>query len=184
MPERRRLPNERQAITHKMDIAGHEGYITVGLYEDGTPGELFINMSKEGSTISGVMDCFAIVASLALQYGVPLEDLCSKLAHTRFEPSGWTKNQDIKFAKSPMDYVGRWLISKFLKPPSQQQENKKAVPPSSNESAGAMLISAEHPEGVTISTQTTDAPACKDCGAITVRNGACYVCMNWTEGCS
>jgi ribonucleoside-diphosphate reductase alpha chain len=171
MPERRKLPNERQAITHKMEIAGHEGYITVGLYEDGTPGELFINMSKEGSTISGVMDCFAIVASLALQYGVPLEELCNKLAHTRFEPSGWTKNQDIKYAKSIMDYVGRWLISKFLK--SSVTEVKD-------------LTQKVITQNASITTQTTDAPTCKDCGAITVRNGACYVCMNCgrTEGCS
>src|SRR5712692_3008558 len=111
---RRKLPDERRAITHKFDIQGHEGYITVGIYEDGTPGEIFLVMSKEGSTISGLMDAFATSISLALQYGVPLEVLVKKFAHTRFEPSGFTKNPEIPIAKSITDYIFRWLASKFL----------------------------------------------------------------------
>jgi ribonucleoside-diphosphate reductase alpha chain len=113
-PRRRRLPDERAAITHKFDIAGHEGYITVGLYEDGLPGELFIVMAKEGSTISGFADAFAQAISYALQYGVPLQDLVDKFSHVRFEPSGMTRNPDVRFAKSIVDYIFRWMASNFL----------------------------------------------------------------------
>jgi ribonucleoside-diphosphate reductase alpha chain len=115
-PYRRRLPAERAAITHKFDIAGHEGYITVGLYEDGQPGEIFLKMAKEGSTISGLMDTFATTVSVALQYGVPLHDLVHKFAHVRFEPSGFTSNPEIPIAKSIVDYIFRWLGSRFLPP--------------------------------------------------------------------
>ena len=115
-PYRRRLPAERQAITHKFDIAGHEGYITVGLYDDGQPGEIFLKMAKEGSTISGLMDTFATTVSVALQYGVPLHDLVHKFAHVRFEPSGFTANPEIPIAKSIVDYIFRWLGSRFLPP--------------------------------------------------------------------
>ena len=114
MPRRRKLPNERLSITHKFSIAGHEGYLHVGMYEDGAPGEIFIKMSKEGTTLSGVMDTLALSLSLNLQYGVPLEVLCEKLVHTRFEPSGFTTNEEIPMAKSMMDYLGRWLALKFL----------------------------------------------------------------------
>jgi ribonucleoside-diphosphate reductase alpha chain len=113
-PHRRRLPSERQAITHKFDISGHEGYITVGLYPDGKPGEIFLKMAKEGSTVSGLMDTFATSVSLALQYGVPLRDLVNKFAHVRFEPSGFTGNQEIPIAKSIVDYIFRWMGSRFL----------------------------------------------------------------------
>src|SRR5206468_8760534 len=113
-PARRKLPDERQSITHKFSIAGHEGYITVGMYEDGTPGEIFLTMSKEGSTISGLMDTIATMTSLALQYGVPLETLVQKFAHSRFEPSGFTPNPEIRIAKSIPDYIFRWLGTKFL----------------------------------------------------------------------
>src|SRR5690606_12593770 len=113
-PQRRRLPDERQAITHKFSIAGHEGYLTVGLYEDGTPGEIFITMAKQGSVISGLIDCFATAISISLQYGVPLQALCDKFSHTRFEPSGITTNPDIRIAKSIADYIFRWLSLKFL----------------------------------------------------------------------
>jgi ribonucleoside-diphosphate reductase alpha chain len=115
-PYRRRLPAERQAITHKFDISGHEGYITVGLYDDGQPGEIFLKMAKEGSTISGLMDTFATTVSVALQYGVPLHDLVHKFAHVRFEPSGFTSNPEIPIAKSIIDYIFRWLGSRFLAP--------------------------------------------------------------------
>jgi ribonucleoside-diphosphate reductase alpha chain len=113
-PYRRRLPAERQAVTHKFEIAGHEGYITVGLYPDGTPGEIFLKMAKEGSTVSGLMDSFATAISLSLQYGVPLRDLVNKFGHVRFEPAGFTGNQEIPIAKSIVDYIFRWLGSRFL----------------------------------------------------------------------
>src|SRR5438445_7957170 len=116
LPHRRRLPSERTAVTHKFDIAGHEGYITVGLYPDGQPGEIFLKMAKEGSTVSGLMDSFATTVSVALQYGVPLRDLVNKFAHVRFEPSGFTGNQEIPIAKSIVDYIFRWLGSRFLGP--------------------------------------------------------------------
>ena len=111
---RHRLSDERASITHKFSIAGHEGYITVGLYQTGQPGEIFIKMAKEGSTVSGLMDAFATSISLALQHGVPLKVLCEKFAHTRFEPSGWTGNEQIGYAKSLMDYIFRWLQLRFL----------------------------------------------------------------------
>ena len=118
-PARRKLPDERQAITHKFDISGHEGYITVGLFEDGMPGEIFLVMAKEGSTISGFADAFAQAISYALQYGVPLQALVDKFSHVRFEPSGMTKNADVRFAKSIVDYIFRWMASKFLSPEAQ-----------------------------------------------------------------
>src|SRR3990172_4085893 len=114
LPHRHRLPAERAALTHKFDIAGHEGYITVGLYPDGQPGEIFLKMAKEGSTVSGLMDTLATTISVALQYGVPLRDLVNKFAHVRFEPSGFTGNSEIPIAKSIVDYVFRWLGSRFL----------------------------------------------------------------------
>src|SRR5206468_4201585 len=111
---RRRLPDERRAITHKFSIAGHDGYVTVGMYEDGQPGEIFLVMAKEGSVVSGLMDCFATAVSMALQYGVPLQVLVDKFSHVRFEPSGFTNNPEIPIAKSIVDYIFRWLASKFL----------------------------------------------------------------------
>ena len=111
---RHRLPAERASVTHKFGLSGHEGYITVGLYPNGQPGEIFIRMAKEGSTVSGLMDSFATAVSLALQHGVPLRVLCEKFAHTRFEPSGWTGNEQIGYAKSIMDYIFRWIQIRFL----------------------------------------------------------------------
>ncbi len=111
---RHRMPEERLSITHKFSVGGHEGYLTVGLYKDGMPGEIFITMAKEGSTVSGLMDSFACAVSIGLQHGVPLKLLCEKFAHTRFEPSGWSHNPDIGFAKSIMDYIFRWLQLRFL----------------------------------------------------------------------
>ena len=111
---RHRLPDERLSITHKFKVGGHEGYLTVGLYKNGMPGELFITMAKEGSAVSGLMDSFACAVSIALQHGVPLKLLCEKFAHTRFEPSGWSNNPDIGYAKSIMDYIFRWLQLRFL----------------------------------------------------------------------
>src|SRR5207248_8060230 len=118
---RRKLPDERKAVTHKFDIGGHEGYLTVGLYEDGTPGELFVTMAKEGSTISGLMDAFATQTSYALQFGVPLKFMVDKFSHMRFEPSGFTKNKEIPIAKSIVDYIFRWMASHFL-PVEDQDE--------------------------------------------------------------
>jgi len=118
-PQRERLPDERVAVTHKFSIQGHEGYVTVGMYEDGRPGEIFIVMSKQGSTLRGVMDAFATAISIALQYGVPLDTLCDKFSHTRFEPQGFTTNPDIRIAKSITDYIFRWLALKFL--PAEQR---------------------------------------------------------------
>ena len=114
--QRQRLPDERASTTHKFSVGGSEGYITVGMYEDGRPGEVFIKMSKEGSTLSGVMDGLALTISIGLQYGVPLKVLVDKLINTRFEPSGFTENPEIRMASSLLDYVGRWLGGKFLSP--------------------------------------------------------------------
>jgi ribonucleoside-diphosphate reductase alpha chain len=176
-PVRRRLPDERKAIVHHFNVGGYEGYLTVGFYEDGSPGEIFITTAKEGSTVSGLMDCFATAVSLALQYGLPLQVLCSKFSHTRFEPSGWTGNPEIGYAKSLADYVARWLALRFLPhtspPPTSAGTEAKASTP-------AYLSEDELNEG------QTDAPACMDCGAIMSRNGSCYGCTNCgrTSGCS
>ena len=196
-PVRRRLPDERRAITHKFEIAGHEGYITVGLYEDGTPGEIFLVMAKEGSTISGFADAFAQAISYALQYGVPLQVLVDKFSHVRFEPSGTTHNPQIRFAKSIVDYVLRWMATKFLSPEEQfwagvnspegsgeQQEWPEQLelapvnPGETGERAAA-------PPYAAVQNQE-DAPPCAICGAIMVRSGSCYKCVNCgsTSGCA
>ena len=195
-PLRRKLPDERRSITHKFDIAGHEGYITAGMYEDGQPGEIFITMSKEGSTISGLMDSFATAVSMALQYGVPLRVLVDKFSHMRFEPSGFTKNPDIPMAKSIMDYIFRWLASKFLDGDAQQEVGiVKAERETEEVSKKVVPLAPQGPRGgapvvATISSVTSlyqqDAPPCPDCGAIMIRSGACYKCMNCgaVSGCS
>ncbi len=191
---RRRLPDERHAITHKFSINGHEGFLTVGLYEDGQPGEIFLLMAKEGSTISGLMDSFAQAVSVALQYGVPLQILVDKFTHSRFEPSGFTKNPEIPMAKSVMDYIFRWLASKFLS--REAQEVAGVIQRSEPRPAEVAAAEAEkdgeasagnggHLAPVTFLLQQ-DAPSCHDCGSIMVRNGSCYKCMNCgsTSGCS
>ena len=149
-PVRRKLPDERQAITHKFDIAGHEGYITVGLFEDGMPGEIFLVMAKEGSTISGFADAFAQAISYALQYGVPLQALVDKFSHVRFEPSGMTKNADVRFAKSIVDYIFRWMASKFLSPEAQFRagvNNRDEAVEEPTVGAGAESRAGHHREG-------------------------------------
>ena len=266
-PRRERLPDTRNSITHKFNVAGHEGYITVGLYPDGRPGELFITMAKEGSTIGGMMDCFGTAVSMSLQYGVPLEVYVKKFSHTRFEPMGHTKNPDVRFAKSIIDYIFRWLAVTFL--PGYREANNGEAPalPGSEyggvggseiESMPAAMMAGGQTAGqgqaaivtatpngnstngqttngqstngqtngrtngsanrsgvktkatiavlqrTAISTATiqapiavasrseqfasfqTDAPACDSCGAITVRNGNCYLCHNCgnSMGCS
>ncbi|MGD0655097.1 MAG: vitamin B12-dependent ribonucleotide reductase [Thermoguttaceae bacterium] len=261
-PRRERLQDTRQSITHKFNVSGHEGYITVGLYPDGRPGELFITMAKEGSTVGGLMDCFGTAVSMSLQYGVPLEVYVNKFSHTRFEPMGFTKNPDIRIAKSIVDYIFRWLGIQFL--PGYREANK-SLPPgpdeaphvehgdteqehkpaammaggpsvgqgasknqshaSSNGSSGSgrgksngqnssggngsarrdgaaqSKKTASQPSPLIIMTEPaanpsardeqfaafqTDAPTCDNCGAITVRNGNCYLCHNCgnSMGCS
>jgi ribonucleoside-diphosphate reductase alpha chain len=195
---RRRLPDERRSITHKFSIGGHEGYMTVGMYDDATPGELFVTMAKEGSVVSGLMDNFATMISMALQYGVPLKVLSDKFSHTRFEPSGFTGNPDIPIAKSITDYIFRWLALKFLpaEDGGQTQPYLPGVEPASSRRAAQKLIDARAEgkpaaESVRASgngtvERQTDAPPCPTCGSITVRNGACYKCLNCgsTTGCS
>src|SRR5688500_15074635 len=141
-PRRRKLPDERHAITHKFDIAGHEGYITVGLFDDGTPGEIFLTMAKEGSTISGFADAFAQAISYALQYGVPLQVLVDKFSHARFEPSGMTKNPEVRFAKSIVDYIFRWMATKFLSTDAQFRAgvNLKEEPATPRESDAKVTV--------------------------------------------
>ncbi len=195
---RRKLPDERKAITHKFDVAGHEGYVTAGLYEDGTPGELFVTMAKEGSTISGLMDAFATQTSYALQFGVPLKFMVDKFSHMRFEPSGFTKNKEIPIAKSIVDYIFRWMASHFL--PVEEQDEvgiiRREEPPAPiadpPKAETEFKVIATPKTGNPVTGQkltfvnTGDAPACPDCGAITVRSGSCYKCLNCgaTTGCS
>jgi ribonucleoside-diphosphate reductase alpha chain len=201
---RHKLKEERMSVTHKFNVGGHEGYIIVGLYPDGEPGEIFIKMAKEGSTVSGLMDSFALAVSISLQHGVPLKLFCEKFAHTRFEPSGWSSNPDIGFAKSIMDYIFRWLQMRFLS--GQQQflfENLRPKPQASPEGTSG-LDSTSAPLGTENRELRTgsgsihaadalselidmgDAPSCHVCGSIMVRNGSCYKCMSCgsTSGCS
>ena len=219
-PLRRRLPDERRSLTHKFSVAGHSGYITVGLYDDGQPGEIFLRMAKGGSVVSGLMDAFAVSTSIALQYGVPLKVLVNKFTHVRFEPSGFTTNPNIRIAKSLVDYMFRWLALRFLPVEDQRaagvnvdvqtlaEEGKDDVEASIDrqtaaDSAAAAATEAESAarqmnlndavdraktsEALTMSFDTqSDAPVCDTCGAMMVRNGACYKCLNCgsTSGCS
>ena len=215
-PLRRRLPETRSAVTHKFDIAGHEGYLTIGLFEDGHPGEMFITMAKEGSTIGGLMDSVAALTSISLQYGVPLDALVRKFTHQRFEPSGFTKNPQIRRASSIIDYVFRWMGIQFIPgylekttgdtsqqeldiPGLRQAEarhvNKPVVelPVSGGGDGESVESAAAHShgrDGSAISQSVAhfmeDAPTCPTCGNVTVRNGACFKCLNCGEslGCS
>ena len=217
---RRRLPDERDGVTHKFSIGGHEGYLTVGLYPDTRqPGEIFIRMSKEGSSISGLMDSFATAISLALQYGVPLSTLVDKFIHSRFEPSGFTGNKEIPMAKSVMDYIFRYLALRFLQKEDRHnvgliadQEDAYAAPPKlpapTHDSKSGTLSNGKNGNGTghksdnahlaetntatladhehEIYRAQSDAPPCPECGAITIRNGACYRCISCgtSLGCS
>ena len=190
--QREKMPVERSSVTHKFSVGGHEGYITVGMYEDARPGEIFIKMSKEGSTLSGVMDGLALTISLGLQYGVPLKALVDKLLNTRFEPSGITQNPNIRFATSVLDYIARWLGGKFISsdylklngghtievaaPPAMPQTVAPAV------SAGGAANRIAAP----LKDSHEGAPTCSECGMLMVPNGACYKCENCgsTSGCS
>jgi ribonucleoside-diphosphate reductase alpha chain len=210
-PLRRRLPETRTAITHKFDVAGHEGYLTVGLFEDNLPGELFITMAKEGSTIGGLMDSIGTLTSISLQYGVPLEALVRKFAHQRFEPSGITKHPEIRMASSIIDYVFRWMALQFIKgyreansPHNNQQELaipglleeikkhvNRPVPnllPVAEENppilAKATVMTERAAYGKTLTSSFVnqgDAPTCPNCGHVAVRNGACFKCLNCGE---
>ena len=229
-PRRERLPHTRHSLTHKFDIQGHEGYINVGFYPDGRPGELFITMAKEGSTIGGLMDVLGTAISIGLQYGVPLEVFVNKFAHSRFEPAGFTKNPDIPIAKSIADYIFRWLGMEFIpgyretnapKRPSSETEVEPTSPATPmlkvNGHRTATIADLEHAEAVmgagvyrpeSIAAPAaaheavlgngpgeqerqfahfqSDAPACDNCGALTVRCGTCYRCFNCgnSMGCS
>jgi ribonucleoside-diphosphate reductase alpha chain len=207
-PQRRRLADTRASLTHKFSIEGHEGYITVGLFEDNTPGELFVTMAKEGSTLSGMMDAFATSVSLLFQYGVPLSHLVEKFGHMRFEPAGWTGNPEIGFAKSIVDYVFRWLGNRFLSEPDRAAlglvrttEVADATPqlellnrvvqlatpeaPATNGNGHSVAPVADAP-GYRRLNSTPDAPPCPRCGWLTVRSGTCHKCENCgeTTGCS
>jgi ribonucleoside-diphosphate reductase alpha chain len=203
-PLRRRLPDERRSLTHKFCVGSHEGYITVGLYDDGAPGELFVTMSKEGSVISGLMDSFSTAVSIGLQYGVPLPVFVNKFVHMRFEPSGFTNHAQIKIAKSIVDYIFRWMALKFLSKDEQTRVglNVAEEPDASIRAAADGPARTTKDEGnvaaqanlfvraaasltATFDNQA-DAPACTVCGSMMVRNAACYKCLNCgaTSGCS
>ncbi len=200
MANRYKLPDERASFTHKFSIGGHEGYITVGMYEDGSPGEIFVRMAKEGSVIAGLMDSFATSISLALQHGVPLHVLIEKFKGTRFEPSGFTGNQEIPIATSIMDYLFRWLAIRFPTDGSSMADRHPAARAAQLDLPKVPLLSKDYitlPSGsdAAISVvevkdrawvQETDAPPCHECGTLMVRNGACHKCPNCgsTSGCS
>ena len=209
--KRRRLPDERRAITHKFSVGNHEGYVTVGLYDDGTPGEIFVTMAKEGSVISGLMDSFATSISVGLQYGVPLDVLVNKFVHVRFEPYGFTNNPNIRIAKSIVDYLFRWLAMKFLSEEAQrsvginlpiaievgENHDVSLVHTQTHEDPSVVEAPAEPQANLfqskaknfyltgTFDNQS-DAPVCDTCGSIMVRNASCYKCLNCgsTSGCS
>ena len=195
--KRRKLPSERNSITHKFSIGGHEGYITVGMYKDGQPGEIFIKMAKEGSTLSGIMDAFALSVSISLQYGVPLRALVDKFVNSRFEPSGYTGNGDIRYAKSIVDYIGRWLGGKFISQdyldgdrtaPEEDVETPAAsAAPAAKTPAPVTMMKLADPEAATRPRAAIDdAPSCSECGMLMTPNGSCYKCSNCgsTSGCS
>jgi ribonucleoside-diphosphate reductase alpha chain len=202
--QREKMPVERASITHKFSVGGHEGYVTVGMYEDGRPGEVFVKMSKEGSTLSGVMDGLALTLSMGLQYGVPLKVLVDKLVNTRFEPSGITANPNIRFVSSVLDYLARWLGSKFISADYLKQNGTPAevaaaimpaqpLPPLPSLQTMFPAIAPtpatsqqEPPVSKSPSNAHEGAPTCSECGMLMVPNGACYKCENCgsTSGCS
>jgi len=193
MPRRRKLPDTRNSITHKFSVAGHDGYINVGLYDDGQPGEIFITLGKAGSTLAGFADSFATAISFALQHGVELRFLVDKFTHVRFEPSGFTGNHQIPIAKSIVDYVFRWMAIQFL--PKDEQPSMSTVgnghelaitADSDAASAAIAQAAAAQARERDVYVRQADAPPCQECGSIMIRNGACYSCLNCgsTSGCS
>ncbi len=208
-PVRRELPDTRTSVTHKFKIEGHTGYITVGLYEDGQPAEVFLSMAKQGSTIYGMMESFGRSISYALQYGVPLRDLVRNFSHMRFEPAGRTENPEIPVAQSVVDYLFRWLASQFLSDDEVQElgiltpevkrrmieqldrieggANGAALHAGGNGSNGHAESAVDVVQtGVARINGQSDAPACANCGWIMIRSGTCYRCENCgsTSGCS
>ena len=201
---RHRLPDERQAITHKFTIGEHEGYMTIGEFTDGSPGEVFVHISKEGSAVSGLMDAVGTLTSVALQSGVPLATLVKKFSHMRFEPSGWTRNKDVPHADSILDYVFRWMGSRYLGQESADAAASQARMPIAeeiklaDEDAGPTPVTPpsnvqlpltaidQAANGLTGIQNQLDAPPCAECGSIMVRSGSCFRCMNCgaTSGCS
>jgi ribonucleoside-diphosphate reductase alpha chain len=209
-PTRRRLPDTREATTHHFSIAGHDGYITVGKYEDGSPGEVFMKMAKQGSTVSGLMDSLAICMSIALQHGVPLEIMADKLSHMRFDPSGFTANPEIPMAKSIVDYVVRWLSSQFLTEEEKREvgiitqdmrEEARAeldgddageggrvieLPVGTGRAQGQTALALPPTRGGKYTFRQDDGVICGSCGWTMIRSGTCYKCENCgsTSGCS
>jgi len=178
---RHRLQDERSAITHHFAFGGHEGYLTVGFYPNGQPGEIFIRMAKAGSTIAGLMECFGTVLSVSLQHGVPLKVLCDKLSHTRFVPSGWTGSAEIGYAKSVMDYIFRWLELRFL-----AGEQLPLFGPGGGENSAGRELSLDPLDGSNFLHDIDDGPPCVACGGLMKPSGTCYTCVNCgqTSGCS
>jgi ribonucleoside-diphosphate reductase alpha chain len=199
IPARERLPDQRKAVTHHFQVGGHDGYVTVGLYPDGRPGEIFFRVTKEGSTVNGLMDSLGISMSMALQHGVPLRDLVRKLAHLRFEPAGATNNPKIRFAKSIPDYVARWLATEFLTeddrraiglegPAAENGHGAGAAPPAASQTVKfeTKPLDAFAPQPAAAGGVSDDSPSCHVCGGIMVRSGTCYACTvcGATSGCS
>jgi ribonucleoside-diphosphate reductase alpha chain len=196
--QREKMPVERASVTHKFSVGGHEGYITAGMYEDGRPGEIFIKMSKEGSTLSGIMDGLALTISLGLQYGVPLKVFVDKLLNTRFEPSGITANPNIRFVSSVLDYIARWLGGRFISSDYLKLNGDQAAVAHALAPAPAVARNAATTEAMRLAPPLTNAqsskprdqhegaPTCSECGMLMVPNGACYKCENCgsTSGCS
>ena len=206
--ERKKLPDERKAIAHRFRVGNQEGYLHVGLFDDGSPGEIFITMSKQGSTLAGFMDSFALAISIGLQYGVPLKVWISKYINTKFEPMGWTDNPDIPVAKSVMDYLARWLAMKFLSDEDLKDLGRLKDKSLILTDGKANVINGNgHDQPEEIETTKADvaklslfvgkdkfdksdlqgdAPACHECGSMMIRSGSCYVCTGCgaTSGCS
>jgi ribonucleoside-diphosphate reductase alpha chain len=194
--QREKMPVERASVTHKFSVGGHEGYITVGMYEDNRPGEIFIKMSKEGSTLSGVMDGLALTISLGLQYGVPLKVFVDKLLNTRFEPSGITANPNIRFVSSVLDYIARWLGGKFISMDYLKLNGAAVVETSTVAAAPAAALPAMNKVSLDaiqtalsaskLTNAHEGAPTCSECGMLMMPNGACFKCENCgsTSGCS
>src|SRR5579864_318763 len=180
---RNRLPDERASTTHKFSVGSHEGYLTVGLYPNGQPGEIFVTMAKEGSTVSGLINSFAQAVSIGLQYGVPLRVYCEKFSFTRFEPSGWTANPAIPQATSVMDYIFRFLQKKFSGgETAKDHETDLCLPLCPTPAEPTRLTTSSAVEVA----QSSDAPLCRTCGSLMRRNGSCHACSTcgWTSGCS
>lgn len=182
------MRDTRNSITHKFDVGGHEGYLTIGMFEDGSPGEVFVVVAKEGSTIGGLMDVIGTLTSIALQYGVPLSDLVEKFSHTRFEPMGVTKDKDVRFATSIIDYMFRWISANFTEGNGNPPRLKAALAPvfQLDEHHDRVVVDDSDRVDKVYKPGTLDAPLCSKCGNQSTRSGSCYRCDNCGEslGCS